>query len=154
MMRLFSEHILRPVESLDGLWQLTAQEKTYPAWVPGVWETIPELKAYRGQAVYTRQVTLAETGSVLLRFGGVSHTADVLWDGAPVAHHYNAFTAFEALIEGAQAGVHTLEVRVDNSFSEASTLHIPNDYHTYGGVNRPVELHRVGAAYIERMAFH
>ena len=154
MMRLFREHALRPVQSLDGLWKLTANGKSYAAWVPGVWETIPELASFRGQAEYTREVTLSEPGSLLLRFGGVSHTADVMWDGQPVAHHYNAYTAFEALIENAEAGEHTLTVRVDNSYSEQSTLHIPNDYETYGGINRPVELHRVGAAYIERMAFH
>ena len=154
MMRIFSEHALRPVESLDGLWRLSAGGRDYIAWVPGVWETIPELASYRGQAEYTRRVTLDEPGSLLLRFGGVSHTADVLFDGRPVAHHYNAYTAFEALIERADAGEHTLTVRVDNSYSEKSTLHIPNDYETYGGITRPVELHRVKRAYIERMAFH
>lgn len=154
MTRNFREHALRPVESLDGLWTLTANEKTYAAWVPGVWETIPELTTWRGEAEYTRAVTVDEPGSLLLRFGGVSHTADVFFDGRPVAHHYNAYTAFDALIENAEAGEHTLTVRVDNSYSEKSTLHIPNDYETYGGITRPVELHRVKGAYIERMAFH
>ena len=154
MTRNFREHALRPVESLDGLWTLTANEKTYAAWVPGVWETIPELTTWRGEAEYTRAVTIDEPGSLLLRFGGVSHTADVFFDGRPVAHHYNAYTAFDALIENAEAGEHTLTVRVDNSYSEKSTLHIPNDYETYGGITRPVELHRVKGAYIERMAFH
>ena len=154
MTRNFREHALRPVESLDGLWTLTANEKTYAAWVPGVWETIPELTTWRGEAEYTRAVIIDEPGSLLLRFGGVSHTADVFFDGRPVAHHYNAYTAFDALIENAEAGEHTLTVRVDNSYSEKSTLHIPNDYETYGGITRPVELHRVKGAYIERMAFH
>ena len=154
MTRNFREHALRPVESLDGLWTLTANEKTYAAWVPGVWETIPELTTWRGEAEYTRAVTIDEPGSLLLRFGGVSHTADVFFDGRPVAHHYNAYTACDALIENAEAGEHTLTVRVDNSYSEKSTLHIPNDYETYGGITRPVELHRVKGAYIERMAFH
>ena len=43
---------------------------------------------------------------------------------------------------------------MDNRFTENSTLHIPNDYYTYGGINRTVELHRVGRVYLERMAFH
>jgi len=84
----------------------------------------------------------------------VSHTADVLWDGLRVAHHYNAFTGFDALLENVEAGEHLLEVRVDNRHGEHSTLHIPNDYYDYGGISRPVELHELGRACVERIAFH
>ena len=154
MIRLFDEHKRRPVRSLDGLWTLRTPKGDFTAHVPGVWERIPALTTYRGEATYSRAVSVPEGGDILLKFGGVSHTADVLWDGVPVAHHYNAFTGFEALIEAVPAGEHTLEVRVDNSFSEKSTLHIPNDYFTYGGISRPVELHNVNHAFIERTAFH
>ena len=34
-------------------------------------------------------------------------------------------------------------------FSEASALHIPNDYMTYGGVNRPVVLEQVSDVYVK-----
>lgn len=153
-MRIFSEHKLRAVESLDGLWQLKTIRGDYTAYVPGVWERIPELTSYRGQAIYRRKVTVSESGCVLLRFGGVSHTGDVSWDGKAVAHHYNAFTGFDVLLENVAAGEHTLEVLVDNTYGAHSTLHIPNDYFTYGGINRPVELHSVSGAYIERLAFH
>jgi beta-glucuronidase len=42
---------------------------------------------------------------------------------------------------------------VDNSFSEASALHIPNDYYTYGGLIRPVVLEEISEAFIERIQF-
>lgn len=153
-MRIFQEHRIRPVASLDGLWRLKTERGAFDAWVPGVWERIPALAGYRGAGVYSRAVEIPEDGNYLLKFGGVSHTADVCWDGAPVAHHYNAFTGFEVLLAGVKAGAHALTVRADNGYGPESTLHIPNDYYNYGGVTRPVELHRVGGAYIERMAFH
>ena len=34
---------------------------------------------------------------------------------------------------------------MDDSYCEASTLHVPNDYMTYGGINRPVEMQEIGA---------
>ena len=154
MLRIFDEHRLRPVESLDGLWHLSTDAGAFEAYVPGVWERIPALTRYRGVGRYKRTVDVSQPGSLLLRFGGASHTAQVLWDGCQVGGHYNAFTGFDVLLEDVPAGAHALEMVVDNRFGEQSALHIPNDYYTYGGINRPVELHRVGDAYIERMAFH
>ena len=153
MMRLFDEHTLRQVTTLDGLWTLTAEDMAYPFLVPGVWERIPALTTWRGVAEIERTVVIDKPGHVLLRFGGVSHTATVWWDGEKVGWHYNAFTAFEVLLKDVQAGVHTLRVTVDNRFTKESMLHVPNDYYTYGGINRPVELHALGAARICRMAF-
>lgn len=153
-MRLFAEHQLRPVLPLDGVWTLTTQDgKSFPAIVPGTWETIPRLAAYRGKARYTRTFFCPADGRLLLRFGGVSHTADVLLDGRSIGRHYDAFTAFDCEVIPVSAGEHTLAVEVDNSFSEQSTLHIPNDYFSYGGITRPVEAQLVGDAYIQRAAF-
>lgn len=155
MQRLFCEHQTRTVESLDGLWCLTPEDgtgKTYTAMVPGVWERIPALVNFRGIARYARKVSLSRAGTVLLRFGGVSHTARVYWDGVEVGTHYNAYTGFECRVP-ATAGEHMLEVDVDDRYTDESVLHMPNDYMTYGGINRPVELHYVEEAYIERIAF-
>lgn len=157
MRRTFIEHFLRPVTSLDGLWKLTPGDgtgKTYPAMVPGVWERIPRLTAFRGTAMYTRTVQIPCRGHYLLRMGGISHTGHVFWDGQSVGSHYNAFTGFDILLKDVEPGVHQLQVDVDNRFTEDSALHIPNDYYTYGGINRSVELHRVSGVYLERMAFH
>lgn len=153
MYRMFDEHVLRPVTSLNGLWDMEIEGKHYPMLIPGVWERIPELRSYRGTAEFTRRVTVAEDGTYLLRFGGVSHTATVYWDGVQVGWHYNAYTAFEVLLENVAAGEHTLRVTTDNRYETASVLHFPNDYYTYGGLNRPVELHKLANARIRRMQF-
>ncbi|MBQ9326329.1 MAG: beta-glucuronidase [Clostridia bacterium] len=157
MQRLFCEHKIRTVESLDGIWQLTALDTmhtTLPVGVPGVWDRIPQLSNYRGKAVYERQVSLENAGNYLLEFGGVSHTAHVFWDDMEIGSHYNAFTGFSLLLKSVPAGDHILRVIVDDSFSDVSCLHIPNDYYTYGGISRPVEIQKVGAAYIQHVSFH
>ena len=155
MIRLFKEHSIRQIESLDGLWSIELPDgRRFPMIVPGVWETIPELASYEGRAVYTRQVEIDHDSCILLRFGGVSHTAKVFWDGKLVGSHYNAFTGFDVKIDEASAGLHDLSVEVDNSFSENSTLHIPNDYFTYGGINRSVELHYLREAIIASQSFY
>ena len=156
MFRLFDEHQLRSSRTLEGVWQLTLMdgtERVFPAIVPGIWEAIPALAQYRGKARYERTFDTEKDGNLLLRFGGVSHTADVLLDGQPVGHHYDAFTGFRFAVPDVKAGQHTLTVLVDNSFSEASTLHIPNDYYSYGGITRPVGVEAIPAAYLDRMIF-
>ena len=115
MRRTFSEHAGRAVTSLDGLWQLTPQDgsgRAFSAMVPGVWERIPALAAYRGTAEYVRRVTIEAPGHYLLRMGGVSHTARVFWDGVQVGEHYNAFTGFDVLLKDVTAGVHELCVSI------------------------------------------
>lgn len=146
----------RTTQSLDGLWTiipLDQDRKSCAALVPGTWQSIPSLTGFRGQADYIRQVNVERGSALLLRFGGVSHTADVYWDDVQAGHHYNAYTAFDVLIPWAQRGTHTLRVRVDNSWSEHSTLHIPNDYYTYGGITRPTELHYLTRAYVKELSF-
>lgn len=153
MYRIFDEHILRPVTSLDGLWDMEAQGVHYPALVPGVWESIPQLRTYKGTAEFTRTVAIPAAGTYLLRFGGVSHTAAVYWDGVQVGWHYNAYTSFEVLLEDAAPGEHTLRVTADNRYETGGLLHFANDYYTYGGLIRPVEMHRLSGARIRRMQF-
>ena len=153
MYRLFHEHKIRPVTSLNGLWTLEIGGKRWPMTVPGVWERIPELKDYRGEGDFVRTVEIETPGAYLLRFGGVSHTGTVFFDDEQVGRHYNAYTAFEVLLPHVEAGVHTLRVRADNRYETGMPLHVPNDYYTYGGLNRPVELHRLPDCRIERMAF-
>ena len=140
MLRLFDEHQVRPVHSLDGLWTLTVEDgsgRAFPAMVPGIWQSIPQLTLYRGKARYDRTFVTDKEANLLLRFSGVSHTADVFLDGEKLGHHYDAFTGFRCAAHGVKAGTHTLTVYVDDSFSEASTLHLPNDYYTYGASPAP-----------------
>ena len=77
----------------------------------------------------------------------------VFVDGNQVAEHYNAFTQFEAVVKNLPSGVHKLSVLVDNSFSEASALHVENDYQSYGGISRGVVLEKLPKHYIRQMHF-
>lgn len=156
MLRLFNEHRVRPAHSLDGLWTLTVEDgsgRVFPAMVPGIWQAIPPLTLYRGKVRYDRTFDTAGEGNLLLRFSGVSHTADVVLDGEKIGHHYDAFTGFRCAVAKVKPGTHTLTVYVDDSFSEASTLHLPNDYYTYGGITRPVALEEIPDAYIDLIHF-
>ena len=75
-------------------------------------------------------------GNLHFVFKGVRHTAKVYLDGQKIVDHYNAFTPFEATGRGVYKGIHKLAVQLDNSFNEESALYVPNNYFTYGGINR------------------
>ena len=144
MIRNFETHKIRNSKELTAcLWDFHTLEgeqkdKVIKVNVPSCWETYPDTVTYRGKASYVRSFEAAD--NVRLEFKGVSHTATVLVDGREVARHYNAYTIFEAIVKDLEPGVHTLEVIVDNSFSEESALHVPNDHQSYGGSSRPAVL--------------
>ncbi|MBN1807473.1 MAG: hypothetical protein JW909_00270 [Planctomycetes bacterium] len=119
--------------------------------VPGVWETSETGRFHRGRAYYRTAFMLDEAARVRLYFGGVSHTAWVYVDGEYADSHYNAFTAFEIVTGVLDAGEHVVEMEVSNGFSPESTLHTPQDYFTYGGINRPVVIETLPDIYIDRV---
>ena len=156
MIRLFERHNVRSYKELDGMWNFVSEKypsKCYTLPVPSAWEQHPDFLTYRGRGIYTRRVNVKNDANIRLVFKGVSHTADVAFDGVKVAHHYNAYTPFSAVIKNVKSGEHTISVDVDNTFSEASALHIPNDYYTYGGLTRPVVMEYVPDVYIENIHF-
>lgn len=155
MIRLFDTHHVRTVQELDGMWDFRMEgfDKAYQLPVPGCWEQHPDFLSHRGKGTYTKRVYIAKAGNVRLEFKGVSHTADVYFDGEKIAHHYNAFTPFSAVVRNVQKGEHEIKVEVDNTFGEHSALHIPNDYYTYGGITRPVSLELVPEMYIKNVHF-
>lgn len=151
MERLFDTHAIRRSRECAPLWTLTTPDegglaRPEKVIVPGVWESHPALRAYRGRGVYEQRVTCG--GNVRFWFGGVSFRARVFLDGEFLAEHYGAYTGFEALALNVPTGGHTLRVETDNRFDVDSALHIPNDYYCYGGINRPVVVEEVGEAYI------
>lgn len=152
MIRAFTTHKIRKQQELTGsLWDFTPCEgekkgNIYKVALPSCWENHPEFTNYRGEGEYSRKF-MAE-GTIRLEFKGVSHTATVFLDGKEIARHYNAYTGFDAVVKRLPKGEHTLVIRADNRFSEDSALHIPNDYMTYGGVNRPVVLEKIRDVYI------
>ncbi len=155
MIRLFRQHYIRKAEELEGVWdfRLDGSDKVYRLAVPGCMEQHPDLLKTRGTGTYAREVYVEQDGNIRLEFKGVSHTGDVYWDGEQVAHHYNAFTGFSAVVKNVKKGRHRLEVRTDNTFGEHSALHVPNDYYTYGGITRPVAMEHVADTYISGMHF-
>lgn len=155
MIRLFKQHYVRKVTELDEMWDFYTNKSNtlYRIPVPGCWEQNPNLCTYRGKGTYIKTIYVNEPGTVRLEFKGVSHTADVYFDGVHIAHHYNAYTPFNSIIKNVKTGEHEIKVLVDNSFGEQSALHRPNDYYTYGGIIRPVAIEKISDVYIKNIRF-
>ncbi|MCI9085619.1 MAG: beta-glucuronidase [Clostridia bacterium] len=155
MIRLFDTHYIRKIQELDGMWdfKMDGFDKAYQMPVPSCWEQHPDFLAHRGKGTYTKKVYVQKDGNIRLEFKGVSHTAVVYFDGEKIAHHYNAFTPFSAIVKNVQKGEHEIKVKVDNTFGEHSALHIPNDYYTYGGITRPVSIENIAQVYIKNIRF-
>ena len=155
MARLFEPHRIRRSYMLDGMWdfRMDGFDKDYRLPVPSVWEQHPDFLSHRGKGTYTRSVYIKRYGNIRLEFKGVSHTAEVYFDGEKIAEHYNAFTPFSAIVKGVKAGEHEVYVKVDNTFGEHSALHTPNDYYTYGGITRPVVLEEIPDVWIKNIRF-
>ncbi|CAM4247328.1 beta-glucuronidase [Paenibacillus endophyticus] len=163
MTRLFQTNEHREVHSLDGSWDFAIIGEGEPNLgrlsysntliVPGCWEMHPDFLTYRGRGAYRKRISLKKKTSLRFVFKGVSHTAHVYLDGQILAEHYNAYTAFDAIAIDVEPGDHELTVIADNRFGPDSALHIPNDYYTYGGINRPVAMEQLDELYIERIAF-
>ncbi len=153
MLRTFCTNEIRKTVELSGqLWEFSPcsgvhEGKVYPVVVPCCWENLPDFQAYRGSGIFTKE--FEASGTVRLVFKGVGHTARVCVDGKEVATHYNAYTPFAAVVKDLEPGSHKLEVFADNSFSEASALHTPNAYMSYGGITRGVQLEELKDAYVE-----
>ena len=154
MIRLFEQHAVRTQKELEGIWDFTREDgRHYVLMVPGCWEQHPDMLNFRGKGTYSKKIHLSRETNLRIEFKGVSHTADVYFDGVHIAHHYNAYTPFAGIVREAAPGEHEIKVEVDNSFGEHSALHKPNDYYTYGGITRPVALEEIGDVYIERLHF-
>lgn len=152
MYRLFNTHKIRRVFEADGLWDFRTENGKYDGKlaVPSCWEIIPDLASYKGKAEYKKSFTIG--GNIRLVFKGVSHTARLFVDGDFICEHYNAYTEFYANLS-LPYGEHEIKVEVDNSYSEASALHIENDYYTYGGIIRPLLIEELGDAVINYVHF-
>ncbi len=154
MIRLFEQHYIREQKELDGMWNYVREDGAqYTLPVPGCIEQHPELLTYRGTGTFYKKIHIKKKTNIRLTFKGVSHTADVYFDDIFLMHHYNAYTGFSGIVKNVEPGEHEIKVCVDNSFSEASALHVPNDYYTYGGIIRPVVLEQIGDVYIKNVHF-
>ncbi|MFV0342868.1 MAG: glycoside hydrolase family 2 protein [Anaerocolumna sp.] len=155
MIRLFEQHVIRKYKELDGMWDFIKEDdgKKYKLPVPGCWEQNPDMLNYRGIGTYSRKIKLSKDTNLRMVFQGVSHTGDVYFDNQFIAHHYNAFTPFDGIVKAAKKGEHEIKVVVNNTFGEHSSLHIPNDYYTYGGITRPVSIEEIPDTFIKQIHF-
>ena len=152
MHRLFETHHVRKYRDLSGLWDFSTKDGSFSdkLAVPSCWEVVPGLAAYKGVGVYKK--TFKFGGKARLVFKGVSHTAQVFCDGKKLGDHYNAYTPFYFDVECTD-GEHEIRVVVDNAYSDASALHVENDYYTYGGIIRPALLEELGDAVVNYVHF-
>lgn len=151
MGRLFEEHYLRKVKSLDGAWKFAADTEDCgkgQAWykglpggetviVPSVWNTQQNLFAYEGVCWYEKTF-YAEGGCIRLCFGAVLTEAEVWLDGEPLGNHYGGFCQFDFVVPHVETGVHRISVRVDNRFDAHSIPQTFVDWYHYGGITRSV----------------
>lgn len=153
MIRTFRTHEIRKQTELSSsLWNFRPCEGPFSSQsrqvlVPGCWESYPEFSDYRGKAVYSRTIECSGK-NIRLEFKGISHTAHIFLDGEIIGSHYNAYTPFSLIRKRPAPGTHLLEVIADNRFSEDSSLHIPNDYYSYGGISRGVLLEELEDLYL------
>lgn len=153
MKRLFKEHEIRNVIDLNGNWlfltdpdnkgeengwqaKLPSEAKTVI--IPSLWNNELGLLCYTGKAWYEKQFK-TQGGTLRLEFGSVMTEADVWLDGKYVGNHYGAFTQFEFILNGIEAGEHTLVVRADTTKDKKSFPQEYTDWHNYGGIARDVE---------------
>jgi beta-galactosidase/beta-glucuronidase len=157
MERLFRTHYTRKKIEINPIWDFCTVDnngnkgETIKMVVPSCWESHPNLASYRGKALYSQKFSFG--GNIRLVFKGVSHTANIYLDGKFIKYHYNAYTEFDVILKNIDYSEHLLEVQVDNSFHKESSLHVPNDYYSYGGITRPVVVEQLGDTYIKQLHF-
>ena len=118
--------------------------------LPSCVECLPGYENYRGKAAFRTDFTVpGESGNIRLCFKGISHTAEIYLDGEPAGSIIMPTLPLTGDKRPCAGSVHRLEVAADNSYSEKSALHIPNDYESYLGITRPVLLESVSDCFME-----
>ena len=162
MLRMFVEHRVRTVESLDGCWDFVPdcdrkdvaglpKKYTRTVLVPMAWETLPGLENFRGTGWMRRRFRTSGQKPVRLVFGGVVHTATVYVDGKKVGRHYDGFVPWDLVIPHLAAGEHELVIEINNTFGKHSALHVPGDHYSSGGIIRPAEIQEVSPVFIDKI---
>lgn len=156
MNRLFTQHIRRQVQSLDGIWSFAIDPqdvgetqnwqqslpKSEKVTVPSVWNNNLGLLEYEGAAWYEKSF-YTEGGCLRFVFDAVMTEADVWLDGKKLGNHYGGFTQFAFIVPEVTAGWHTLTVRADNRFDALSIPQEKTDWFHYGGITRSVRVERL-----------
>jgi Glycosyl hydrolases family 2, TIM barrel domain/Glycosyl hydrolases family 2, sugar binding domain/Glycosyl hydrolases family 2 len=147
----------RPRLSLDGQWDLAvpglAERQIF---VPGPWQSDPDLRSYTGTATYRRRVHIPrEWGArrILLGFGAVDYRASVAVNGVTLAEHEGGYLPFEIEIQdAATAGAEaTIEVTVSDDMAPDVPKGKQSWYGPLAGIWQSVWLEAVGDLYIETL---
>ena len=142
MYRLFKTHQIRKEIPLPDFWTLQVPEhEAVKIPVPCCVESIPAFSHYKGKCTIDTKQCFA--GDLKLTFKGVGHTANVYVDGQHIGSHYGSYGEFSFVLKNQEDGTHTISVEADNSYTEASALHVDNDYYSYLGITRPVILEQL-----------
>ncbi|MDO8971216.1 MAG: hypothetical protein Q7U74_11040, partial [Saprospiraceae bacterium] len=165
-MSRFSKHNVREVTSLDGVWDFAYLGDVDPdrvdpqtiifadfMAVPGCFDATPAFAGKRGLAAYRTRLMLKEAVPYRLVFYSVHHWCRVFANGLALKDHAGGFGRFQVDVPVQLSGPVELVVLVDNRFnSQRSPLHLNHfDWYQYGGIARPVELHKLGNLWIENV---
>ncbi|MDD6864457.1 MAG: beta-glucuronidase [Lactobacillus sp.] len=166
----------RTLTTLDGMWQFQPEKHVQdpaepldnPTWVavPGSFNSQlldEELNNSVGYFWYatTFQMPLEQLKRQnFLRFGSVSHQAEVYLNGHLVTKHVGGFTPFEANIDKfLKEGTNDLKVRVCNILDdttlpsakydrESGKITYRFDFFNFTGIHRPVRLYSTNETYL------
>ena len=174
----------RMVFDLNGVWDFClmdgeAKGEIVPMPVPSSYNDIYTGRGFAdhvGNLYYRRTFTVSSRmleKRLFLRFGSVTHKAEVWLNGTCLGKHSGGFLPFSfEITETAIAGENELEVIVNNIVDETTLpagrmvhqkfpglpeeIHnLPNfDFYNYSGIMRPVCLYTAPESYIEDMSIY
>lgn len=174
----------RMVFDLNGVWNFClmngeAKGEIMPMPVPSSYNDIytgRDFADHVGNLYYRRTFTVSSRmleKRLFLRFGSVTHKAEVWLNGTCLGKHSGGFLPFSfEITEAARAGENELEVIVNNIVDETTLpagrmvhqkfpglpeeIHnLPNfDFYNYSGIMRPVCLYTAPESYIEDISIY
>lgn len=174
----------RMVFDLNGVWDFClmngeAKGEIVPMPVPSSYNDIytgRDFADHVGNLYYRRTFTVSSwmlEKRLFLRFGSVTHKAEVWLNGTCLGKHSGGFLPFSfEITEAARAGENELEVIVNNIVDETTLpagrmvhqkfpglpeeIHnLPNfDFYNYSGIMRPVCLYTAPGSYIEDISIY
>lgn len=174
----------RMVFDLNGVWDFClmngeAKGEIMPMPVPSSYNDIytgRDFADHVGNLYYRRTFTVSSRmleKRLFLRFGSVTHKAEVWLNGTCLGKHSGGFLPFSfEITEAARAGENELEVIVNNIVDETTLpagrmvhqkfpglpeeIHnLPNfDFYNYSGIMRPVCLYTAPESYIEDISIY
>ena len=174
----------RMVFDLNGVWDFClmngeAKGEIMPMPVPSSYNDIytgRDFADHVGNLYYRRTFTVSSRmleKRLFLRFGSVTHKAEVWLNGTCLGKHSGGFLPFSfEITEAARAGENELEVIVNNIVDETTLTagrmvhqkfpglpeeihNLPNfDFYNYSGIMRPVCLYTAPGSYIEDISIY